>query len=128
MRLLVACSLLFVGIFLTLLLDGQAFSNFVLAIVSFLLAAGIALWGKREGRSGGYVVAILAILLMGGCLLSLSEAYRDQRSFNRRMEQIRQAEREEPRVGSGIEPGPGAGASATIEPDEGGPLGGREGR
>ena len=128
MRLLAACSLLLVGICLTLILDGQEYSNFVLAIVFFSLAAGIALGGKREERSGGYVVALLAILLAGGSLLNLSEAYRNQSDFNRRMERMRRGEREEPKAGPRAAPGPGTAASATIKGQDGGPRGGREGR
>jgi hypothetical protein len=122
-----AFALLLLGLCLTMLLNGQEFTNGLLAIFCFLVAAGLAWRGKRPERPAGFVVALLAILAAGLLIVRLPDAYRSQRGFNRRLEQARQAGRE-PEAGSGAAPGPGAGASATMKGQDGGPREGREGR
>jgi hypothetical protein len=105
MRLIAALFLLLLGLVLPLLLNGQSFTDSLLALSCAGASGAIALGPAKNrraseaGRLVGRIVAALAVLLATIVLAQLPSAYRNQDTFNRRMEQLRKSKRQNEAVG-----------------------------
>jgi hypothetical protein len=137
MHLIAAVVCLLIGIGFPLLLNGQTFTNSVLGIVFAGAAVGLA-WDWRDyeaRRTARRIVAVLGVLLGVVLVAQLPSAYRFQRGFNRRVEQLRQRRQQGggggkvnvPRPAAGTDARPGARGGIPRSRSPGGPAPGRTG-
>ncbi len=83
--------LLVIGIFVLLLLNGQVFTNALVALVCWVTSLGILLTkpNLKPRKIGTTLLIALHLLLIGFVILGLRGSYEWQMKFNQRMQQMR---------------------------------------
>lgn len=83
--------LLVIGIFVLLLLNGQVFTNALVALVCWVTSLGILLTkpNPKPRKIGTTLLIALHLLLIGFVLLGLRDSYEWQMKFNERVNQMR---------------------------------------